>query len=766
MKKAILVRFDDNGNLKIVVSGKKYIPGVNLCKCCYVKVRNKSEKYSDMFNLALDIKHEENENTEKSLPEADLDFLFGPDCDYDIWILKELVDKTFYSKEGKEPFTLTNKDVKTVEELLELISTTEIDRTNRDMKLSNFLKTGDDFFEKMLGFKLPEKEPKPKTGNEDVDKMVIDIFGLKNPMDILTLENKDNDKAFFKMMSSEDGVKKVLDLANLVKTKLEGKKFVNKDDVWSKAMKKRTEDLIEILSKKSDDIKKETEIEDPKDVMLKQLCKTLGVDYDKYKEFENIMYNILGLSGKIAGIKNSVKNGKLLRLYGKIPIGSLTRLFEQTVVIDYKDNNLILISDEDFQPESELEQLDYFDVFGIKVTVGNYIILPNYGKGIEAFKNIKISKRAVDQIMKEFDITFKEFKEEIFNLKPSVSTKYYDKEIMEDSSEIKDKKSPSFDLTPFTEILCKMFGTDPEKYKEFKMKLETDGLPGLGEHKHIGIGEEELSKVELKPFTGRPRGGARCVMSQQQPFMRFGEIKSEDVTSILKPFEEVTPERKNMKKAAEDMINNLTTPKDITSINKINVVLDITDVYGTISIITAIPNYKTFPKEIFKFDMKINKTARKLIAFCQSIVSPYFASYAKYYFTGEFLEFMKSGQLKDLNIPLEELNKLKFKSVEREDKKPLENSKPDIKPSKGITFQDVLINITKDGKLEVVKEFDKKDVYQILHTNRIHTLVKFFRYLESNTNCINVKMYFTEDTVKHFNQTEEFKNIEFGKVIS
>lgn len=117
MKKSAILRLEKDDTLSVKVFNEKMVIGENICECCYVKLRNKSKHYENMFNLLIDLKHGENIKSEKDLTEEDEEFLYGDDCNYDIWVHKVLVGKTFYSTEGKESITLTSNDVKTPEEL-------------------------------------------------------------------------------------------------------------------------------------------------------------------------------------------------------------------------------------------------------------------------------------------------------------------------------------------------------------------------------------------------------------------------------------------------------------------------------------------------------------------------------------------------------------------------------------------------------------------------------------------------------------------------
>lgn len=325
MKKAILIKIEDTTslvgqNLVVKVYNQKLIPGVNLCKCCYVKVRNKSEHISDIINLALEIKHDENENTEESLPQEDLDFLFGADCDYDVWVYKELIGGTFIinqDKNNSRTFVLSSKDVKTVEEYLskqlKKRSVAPVKDYGKPISKEDMKKIQDgyDNLDKNLG-------KTNKLVDDEVTKKLQDLFGLENPLQLLKLPFDRNElsKKMDAILGSEEGLNKILEIANLTKSKLDNGTFGNKDTVWNEGMKKRTETLIEALSGAKNIMKKTSTIEeglkesleeDPKDAMLKQMCKTFGVSYDDYKEFENSMNAMLGLGSKIADIKNNTK---------------------------------------------------------------------------------------------------------------------------------------------------------------------------------------------------------------------------------------------------------------------------------------------------------------------------------------------------------------------------------------------------------------------------------------------------------------------------
>ena len=86
MKKSIMLELSENSNngFKIVVVEEKMVVGENICEH-YVKLNNKKEMFTDVYNLILDALDVKNENGGE-LTEAEEDLLFDTEVNHDIWI--------------------------------------------------------------------------------------------------------------------------------------------------------------------------------------------------------------------------------------------------------------------------------------------------------------------------------------------------------------------------------------------------------------------------------------------------------------------------------------------------------------------------------------------------------------------------------------------------------------------------------------------------------------------------------------------------------
>lgn len=119
MKKAFTIGLNSNGKLEVnVLNNKTPIEKVdsgivvnNITTVKYVKVKNKSDIAVNIFNFALDIKREE--ELTKVLTEDEEEFIYGSDCDYNIWIAESLIGVEL-GKEipGTLKFKITDNDIK------------------------------------------------------------------------------------------------------------------------------------------------------------------------------------------------------------------------------------------------------------------------------------------------------------------------------------------------------------------------------------------------------------------------------------------------------------------------------------------------------------------------------------------------------------------------------------------------------------------------------------------------------------------------------
>lgn len=290
MKKSVIINLENNDNLSVKVFNEKLIPGLNICECCYVKVKNKSEIYSEIFNTALDII---NGKLENNLTNEEEEFLYSDDCDYSIWISKNLLDKNLSNESGI--YNITNKDVKTPVELANKMlkkiykkhnpKNKKIEQVYNEKKEDNVpivnlslgqiepvigstydVKSGNIFIDDMLKsniinlsdiiennfdinkiFKLfNERSKKPTIYiNKDVDNCLMELFDLKDIKDFKTMSLEDTFTKLENMLNNKDfsKFKKLLEtMENSIKNGT-----LSKDKVWVDGMKKRTEELIKLI---------------------------------------------------------------------------------------------------------------------------------------------------------------------------------------------------------------------------------------------------------------------------------------------------------------------------------------------------------------------------------------------------------------------------------------------------------------------------------------------------------------------------------------
>lgn len=245
MKKSAILRLEKDDTLSVKVFNEKMVIGENICECCYVKLRNKSKQYENIFNLLIDLKHEENIKSEKGLTEEDEEFLYGDDCNYDIWIHKVLIGKTFYSTEDKESITLTSNDVKTPEELNKkklnkyYKNLTFKSRTIKPKRIGEWYNDSidDNIPEVNLGIGKENNSERPKnipygikiiTGNSEIDNLLKE--GLLSLSDII--ENNFNlEKLIHLGKSNKNNVKQNNEKVKVNTDKTNDKKEVNLNEI-------------------------------------------------------------------------------------------------------------------------------------------------------------------------------------------------------------------------------------------------------------------------------------------------------------------------------------------------------------------------------------------------------------------------------------------------------------------------------------------------------------------------------------------------------
>lgn len=323
MKKSVIFRLKNDGKIEVNVIDKKLLVGEDICECCYLRVRSSSENFSHIFNVAVDIKIKDEMN--KPLTDAESEFAYGADCEYQIWVSKNLLGVELLDNTGSGyHFTLTKEDVKTPEQI-----------AKKQLK-----KWKPKLFDTSKVKKEKVKPEDNKDNNSTPEKDVIDsklakLFGV----DKLSFEVLTEDKLaeiFNKVMSGEK-MEEMKDIANTVlQATKDGK--LNTDKTWNDGMKKRTEDLLKILNKEQfespfDVFTKSTEKQESTpnfsktvETLDKGLCKIFNINYEDFKKF-----------------KDDFKSDKEVKNTEPEVKGKYTNTHAGTATVSEVDNNIYLV---------------------------------------------------------------------------------------------------------------------------------------------------------------------------------------------------------------------------------------------------------------------------------------------------------------------------------------------------------------------------------------------------------------------------------------